>query len=425
MGASRVCRTGPHSSPSPPSPSLGRQFTLTLGFNASAECAAAALYPGIRVMSIYDNRSTTPREYIYPTYLLPWSVASKDSICPGGWGYMSAVCWYTYRGVYEALDVPQGLISNSFGGSRIEEWSSPDALAECGAIPPPPPGPGPTLQLSEIFNVMVTPFTIGPMAVRTAIWLQGEANIGNSFATESPDWYACAAQALVRDWRKKLPGLSTFGAFQLGGCVCYPGTVNASDTRQAQWAPLANVAKFAFASGVDQANFSDPTNIHYPTKQLVSARMTAQLLAIEYGLEPNGPTQVPVFSGAEQVGDSGSQLVVRVSLDGCNPHCSLRQASCPVADATQCAGFRVLVSTNASQPSSWAQATASILPDGRTLALAVDGAAGATAVATSYGRANWPLVSLYSVANNLPVLPWCFSLGLVPDVPCYAAGIGA
>ena len=67
------------------------QFTLTLGFNASAECAAASLpaYSGMRVMSIYDNRSSTPREYIYPEYLLPWSVASRDSICPGGWGYMS------------------------------------------------------------------------------------------------------------------------------------------------------------------------------------------------------------------------------------------------------------------------------------------------------------------------------------------------
>jgi len=327
--------------------------------------------------------------------------------------------------------VPQGLISNSFGGSRIEEWSSPDALAECGPIPPPPPGPGPTLLLSQIWNVMVTPFTIGPMALRTAIWLQGEANIGNSFSTESPLWYDCAAQALVRDWRKKLPGLSTFGAFQLGGCVCYPGTVNASDTRQAQWAPLASVAKFAFASGADQANFSDPTNIHYPTKQNVAARMTAQLLAIEYGLEPGGPTQVPVFAGAEQEGGGGGgggagSLVVRVSLDGCNPHCGLRPASCPVADAKQCAGFQVLVSAaNASLPPRWAPAAPSMLADGRTLALAVDGAAGATALATSYGRANWPLMSLYSDGNDLPVLPWCFSMGLSPDVPCYAAGIGA
>ena len=125
-----------------------------LGANATAECASAALprYSGIRVMSIYDNRSATPREYIYPEYLLPWSVSSEDSICPGGWGYMSAVCFYTYRAVYEALNVPIGLISNSFGGSRIEEWSSPEALAECPAIVPPPPGEG-DIWASYIWNV--------------------------------------------------------------------------------------------------------------------------------------------------------------------------------------------------------------------------------------------------------------------------------
>ena len=149
------------------------QFTLTLGANSSAECAAAGLaaYAGMRVMSIYDNRSATPREYIYPEYLLPWSVASEDSICPGGWGYMSAVCWYTYRGVYEALGVPMGLISNSFGGSRIEEWSSPEALDACPAIVPPPPGQN--LYASAIWNVMMTPFTVGPMGMRTALFYQG------------------------------------------------------------------------------------------------------------------------------------------------------------------------------------------------------------------------------------------------------------
>lgn len=88
----------------------------------------------------------------------------------------------------------------------------------------------------------------------------------NYYGTESPTWYECAAQALVRDWRRKLPSLSTFGAFQLGACAapCYPGLVNVSDTRQAQWAPLGQIANFAFASGVDQANAgtADRANAH-------------------------------------------------------------------------------------------------------------------------------------------------------------------
>ena len=267
----------------------------------------------------------------------------------------------------------------------------------------------------------MTPFTVGPMSVRTALFYQGEANIANGFSTESPAWYECASQALVRDWRRKLPSLSTFGAFQLGGCAapCYPGLVNVSDTRQAQQAPLGRVPKFAFATAVDQANFSDPTNIHYPTKQIVSARMARQLLAVEYGVEA---PEVPLFAGAEQVGGGpASQLVVEVSLSGCGAACALVAAACPVADAAQCAGFAVLVNG-----SGWARAAPSVLADGRTLALTVDvGAAGpAVALATAYGRSNWPLVTLYADAGaGLPVLPWCMTLGLAVATPCYSAGV--
>jgi len=194
-----------------------------------------------------------------------------------------------------------------------------------------------------------------------------------------------------------------------------------SDTRQAQQAPLGRVAKFAFASAVDQANFSDPTNIHYPTKQLVSARMTRQLLAIEYGLEPDGrAAELPLFAGAEQMGGGPpSRLSVEVSLSGCGAACALAAAACPVADATQCAGFAVLVNGTG-----WLAATPALLADGRTLVLSVDvGPAGpALALATSYGRSNWPLVTLYA-DNGLPVLPWCITLGLAVNVPCYSAGV--
>jgi sialate O-acetylesterase len=149
------------------------QFSVGLGFNGTAECAAASSFPGIRVMSIYDNVSATPREYIYPTYLLPWSRPSATTVCGGGWGYFSAICYYTFRGVYEELGVPQGLIATSFGGSRLEEWMSPAALAVCPINATLPPAP---LQ-SGIWNVMLTPFTLGPMAVRTNLWYQGEGNV--------------------------------------------------------------------------------------------------------------------------------------------------------------------------------------------------------------------------------------------------------
>ena len=157
--------------------------------------------------------------------------------------------------------------------------------------------------------------------------------------------------------------------------------------------------------------------------------MTLQLLALEYGLEPAGPVEVPRLGGAEQQGAGGggaggAPLVVTASLLGCNPRCSLRAAACPVADASQCRGFQVLVSTNASTPPTWMPAAPAVLADGRTLQLSVAVGAGpaATALATSYGRSNWPLVTLYSDGNDLPVLPWCMTLSFVPNAPCSRAG---
>ena len=403
-----------------------RQFSVGLGFNNTAECAAASSYPGIRVMSIYDNTSSTPRDYIYPTYLLPWSTPSKTTVCGGGWGYFSAICWYTFRGVYEALNVPQGLISTSFGGSRLEEWMSPAALAVCPVNATAPPAP---LQ-SGIWNVMLTPFTIGPMAVRTNLWYQGEGNVAFDAATGDPNWYGCALEAMASDWRVALPGLSTFGAFSIAACACYPGLTAAADIRQATYAPLlAATPKFAFVTAVDWANASNPGLIHPTIKQPVAARMTAQLLAIEYGAAPAAAAAVPLYAGAAQA-PGGGPLAVHVALAGCGAGCVLGPAPpCPAPEpVAQCGDqFSVLVSAGAAPPA-WLPASGAMAAGGAVLVLTPQGApAGARALATAYGRGNFPLISLYAAPvpgqalPALPVLPWCFAVGAATGaVPCYA-----
>ena len=43
----------------------------------------------------------------------------------------SAVCWYFAKNVYNRVQRPMGLIDSTWGGTRIEAWSSPDAIYEC------------------------------------------------------------------------------------------------------------------------------------------------------------------------------------------------------------------------------------------------------------------------------------------------------
>jgi hypothetical protein len=238
---------------------------------------------------------------------------------------------------------------------------------------------------------------------------------------------------MAADWRRALPGLSTFGAFQIAACACYPQLTAAADIRQATYAPLlAGTPKFAFATAVDWANTSDPGLIHPTHKQPVAARMTAQLLAIEYGAAPALAAAVPQYAGAAQA-PGGGPLAVRVALTGCGAGCVLGPAPpCPPPKpAEQCGDqFSVYVSGAGTAPPAWLPASGAMDAGGAGLVLTPRGApAGARALATAYGRGNFPLISLYAAPAPgqalpaLPVLPWCFAVGAAAGaVPCYAPG---
>jgi len=45
----------------------------------------------------------------------------------------SAVCWLYGKYLSQHLNYPLGLIETNWGGTAIEAWSSPDALAVCDA----------------------------------------------------------------------------------------------------------------------------------------------------------------------------------------------------------------------------------------------------------------------------------------------------
>ena len=51
---------------------------------------------------------------------------------PEAFLYFSSVCWLFGRNLYDHFKYPIGLISSNWGGTPIEDWSSPDVLAKCG-----------------------------------------------------------------------------------------------------------------------------------------------------------------------------------------------------------------------------------------------------------------------------------------------------
>ena len=136
-------------------------------------------------LMVFIGIQRTPLQNL-KTVQQPWSVASAKTVAgDGGFGYFSAVCWIFGREIYDSLTtstisttnattnttttttttspVPIGLVSNNWGGTPVESWTTPETLAACNV----------TTVDSILYNAMIHPYTIGPMALRGFTWYQG------------------------------------------------------------------------------------------------------------------------------------------------------------------------------------------------------------------------------------------------------------
>jgi sialate O-acetylesterase len=374
------------------------QFTLANNIpDMDAEISAADKYPLLRLFTVGQLTTATSPLQELSTIDQPWAVSSAEAVSEA-WAHFSAVCWFTYREVFDALGgtVPMGLISNNWGGTPIEDWSSPEVLLGCNITTP----------NSILWNSMIMPYVLGPFAMKSAIWYQGESNVGNARG------YACNFPAMIADWRRRLPGLGTFGFVVIAPWSNGYENTAAADLRDSQMAPLSSLPKIAFATTTDLVYpYSDPADIHPTDKQDVGLRLANQILAIEYGVaERLSPT--PTYAGASSTANS-TTVSVTVALAGCGASgCLLLPIEVPPGvDPAQTATWAVQTADGA-----WRPAAAALTAGGQEVVLTAAAAGGLRAVASSYGRATYPLNAAVS-ASGLPVLGWCFTLA---GVPCYA-----
>jgi len=159
--------------------------------------ASLSNYPLIRFtrMANYDF-SLTPRT----DYPMQWQAIRPDNVGP-----LSATAFYYGVELYRALDIPIGLVTSHWGGTRIEPWTPPcgfesvpslkPILDSLGALKPKAPGvKNLHQQPTVLYNRMIYPFV--PYTFRGAIWYQGESNLGDGPA------YCDKMHALVNGWKK-------------------------------------------------------------------------------------------------------------------------------------------------------------------------------------------------------------------------------
>jgi len=100
--------------------------------------------------------------------------------------------------------VPIGLVVSAYGGSSIQAWQSPSSVNGCGDTS----GKWPS---SVLYNSNVHPFTVGPLAMAGTYWYQGEEDTGTAARS---NWYTCALQALIVDWRALFKDAGLFWVVQ-------------------------------------------------------------------------------------------------------------------------------------------------------------------------------------------------------------------
>lgn len=136
-------------------------------------------------------------------------VLSTPDVTTTGWNdcsgvaleQFSAIGFYFAKNIQQELkDVPIGMITSSWGGSRIEPWTPAEAYQALPAFAPESqktPFMIDSVASGKDYRSMILP--LAPFALRGFLWYQGESNCMLNDGMR----YADKMQALVDGWRKQ------------------------------------------------------------------------------------------------------------------------------------------------------------------------------------------------------------------------------
>lgn len=327
------------------------QWTVSQAANAEQEIAGAQ-FPQIRMFNVERATAMEPATDVKGS----WQEAN-----PTNTGKFSAVAYYFGRHLHQVLKVPVGLINTSWGGTRVEAWTSRESLEErpCAAqmlsdwdgirqdwnveaenakfetakaawqaevkklneenaklpadqkkkappAPRPPDDPNKTPHYPAVlFNAMVAPLI--PYAVQGSIWYQGESNQKRAFQ------YQELLPNMINDWRTRWNDEFSFYIVQLanfGNGQPVSQEAGVADTwaelQEAQYLTAITLPKTGLAVIND---IGEEKDIHPKNKQEVGRRLALWALAKDYG-RPETVHSGPIYKNSVIEGDK-----VRVQFD--------------------------------------------------------------------------------------------------------------
>ena len=211
----------------------------------------------------------------------------------------SAICFLFAKQVANLLgDRPFGLIASAAAGTRIEGWTPKPALDVCG-VEEHIDDHNKFNSNTFIYNAMIHPFT--KIAIKGALWYQGEANSG-----WEPTKYSCLLHEMFAGWRSTWAARSDtsenfpVGIVQLGPLA---NKLNQTRANNGEFFPLVrwhqsmdfgvlpnSMEENMFMAVSMDTYYQD--EVHPRNKQLPGKRLGVAGLAVAYGI-PNLPTRGP------------------------------------------------------------------------------------------------------------------------------------
>jgi len=376
------------------------QMTVHSVFNAAAEIQAANNYPLIRLFTVGEGTTSITPLSEFTTISQVWSVASAATVGVGDWTEFSAVCWFFGRDIYDKLKIPIGLVSDNWGGTPVEAWSSPDALKVCNTSSPSVTSVGGPSDPSNLWNAMIVP--VLPMTITGATWYQGEANAGN------PNFYACAFPEMIKDWRLKWGKESgSFPFYFVQLATWASNDLNSEALIRLSQMYATQLPKVGMCTAMDSGDPTSPYgDIHPRAKQIVGDRLSLSALAIGYSLpiQYKGPeaTQWTILSQSPQ-----ASVRVVFSSDSIGGGLVINPKACYAGvPLSQCRWADI-----GTQDGQWTNATISI--SGTSIVLSATIASNSQVTGIRYAWANYPVAVIYN-KDGLPALPFAFPNPIKP-----------
>ncbi len=286
--------------------------------------ALAANFPNLRLITVPRTGTQQPQT----SFEGQWQACTPETV-PS----FSAVGYYFGRQIHQTLDVPVGLIDNSWGGSAAEAWVNRDVLRESGKFDellarwreteatfnyddamkryrqrleawtkdkkgnrPRPPRDVLAGQHrpANLYNGVLYP--ILGYTVQGVIWYQGESNAGRAYQ------YRDLFPLMIQNWRDEWgQGDFSFYWVQLADFMQESDEPKDSTWAELREAQTMTLAKLPNTGEAVILNLGEASDIHPKNKQDVGKRLARWALAKNYGYDI--PCQSPTYQSMSIEGD--------------------------------------------------------------------------------------------------------------------------